>query len=218
MKVYCLILLLASVAAVELTADEFQTKLRGLKKRKKKKGKDPWLELDDIRNSGKVCHGREEQIIPIASVLHYSDDACTTLDTNPDFKGYYTNTDATPGTPEANYRYFCDPVKLKNGEYSQFGITRLSSCYYDNGGNIYAQPVGLCASFFVPSGDTLSVKITSINRSTGEISDEVYFGSECQGDPIATDEDLQNNECLNSTVSGSYQFVIPDAVNIACIN
>ena len=107
---------------------------------------------------------------------------------------------------------------MKNGEYSQFGITRLSSCYYDNGGNLYAHPVGLCASFNVPSGATLSVIITSINRSTGKISNEVYLGSECHGDPIATDKDLPNNECLSSTVSESYQFVIPDAVNIACIN
>ena len=202
-----------SVVAVELTEDEFQTKLQGLKKgKKKKKGKDPWLLDGGLGNSGKVCSGREEQI-PIASVLHYSDDACTTLDTRSNFTGYYTNIDATPGTPEANYTYFCDPVKLKNGEYSQFGITRLSSCYYDNGGNLYAHPVGLCASFFVPTGNILSVKITSIKRTTGEISDE-----NCEGDPIATDKDLQNNVCLNSTVSGSYQFVIPDAVNIACIN
>ena len=219
MKVYCLIFLLASAAAVELTADEFQTKLRGLKKRKKKKGKDPWLLDDGIGNSGKVCRGRgREEQIPIASVLHYSDDECTTLDTNSTFKGYYTNPDATPGTPEANYRYFCDPVKLKNGEYSQFGITRLSSCYYDYGGNLYAQPVGSCASFYAPSGATLSVKITSINRSTGEISDEVYFGPECEGDIIEPLTSHQNNECLNSTISGSYQFVVPDAVNIACIN
>ena len=200
------------MAAIELTA-EFKAKLRGLKNEKK----DPWLELDGgIGNSGKVCRGREEQI-PIASVLHYSDDACTTLNTDPEFNGYYTNPDATPGTSEADYRYFCDPIKLKNGEYSQFGITRLSSCYYDNGGNLYAHPVGLCASFNIPSGATLSVIITSINRTTGKISNKVYFGSECQGDPIATEEDLPNNECLSSTVSAGYQFVIPDAVN-TCIN
>lgn len=150
--------------------------------------------------------------------MHYSDDSCTTLDTNSTFKGYYTNLDATSGTAEADYRYFCDPEKLKNGEYSQYGITRLSSCYFDNGGNLYAHPVGLCASFDIPSGATLSVIITSINRTTGEISDEVYFGPECQDDPIASNKDLPNNECLSSTVSGSYQFVIPDAVNIACIN
>jgi len=168
MKVYCLILLLTSVAAIELTED---WNLRGLKNTKKKV---PWL--DGIGNSGKVCSGREEQI-PIASVLHYSDDSCTTLDTRSNFTGYYINPDAEPDTPEANYRYFCDPIKVKSGKYSQFGITRLSSCYYDNGGNLYAHPVGLCASFFVPSGNILSVRITSINRSTGEISDEVYFQS-----------------------------------------
>ena len=81
-----------------------------------------------------LCPPGKEVQIPIASVLHYSDDECSTLDTRESFRGYYTNPDAIPDTPEANYTYFCDPEMLKLGEYAKFGVTRLSSCYYNDGG------------------------------------------------------------------------------------
>ena len=167
---------------------------------------------------GDLCPPGKEVQIPIASVLHYSDDECSTLDTRESFRGYYTNPDAKPDTPEANYTYFCDPEKLKLGEYAKFGITRLSSCYYNNGGNLYAQPVGMCTSFFPPGGParpSLSVIITSINHTTWEVTDEVYLGPDCEGEPIDGGT-YPNNECLPSNIAGSYQFVIPNAVNIAC--
>ena len=167
--------------------------------------------------NNKLCPPGKEVQIPIASVLHYSDDECSTLDTRESYRGFYTNPDANPDTPEANYTYFCDPEKLKLGEYAKFGVTRLSSCYFNNGGNLYAHPVGMCSSFFIPPGGppSLSVIISSINHTTWEVTTEVYLGPDCQGEPIDGGT-YPNNECLKSNVAGSYQFVVPNAVNIAC--
>ena len=46
-----------------------------------------------------------------------------------------------------------------------YGIHNLDSCYVDNGGNWYFQPLGFCGAF-VMNDKPMSVMFSSINYTT----------------------------------------------------
>ena len=152
---------------------------------------------------------RGQKNIPIASVMHYADTACSSLNVDSDYRGYYQNSDAKPGSPEANYTYFCDPNNLPS--YASYGIRHFESCYVDNGGNWYAQPLGMCA-VFVLGNETLSVKFFSIDPTTGT-THQVYSDMNCTGVPKTEKVTLMNNICQESMFGDmdSYQIMVSGA-------
>lgn len=156
-------------------------------------------------------NGPNSSLIPIGSILHYSDTACSTLNVDSDFHGYYYNPDAVPGTPETNNTYFCDPSTLSS--YTPYGIRHFESCYVDNGGNWYAQPLGLCGAF-VNGNETFSLKFWSIDHTTGITQHQVYTDMNCTV-PKTEKFTVINNICQKSIFVGSYQIVISDAYYLA---
>ena len=149
--------------------------------------------------------------IPIASALHYEDTECSKLSTASDFHGYYQDPDAEDGTPEATYTYFCDPAKLSS--YASYGIYSRSSCYVDNGGNWYSQPLGLCA-VFVKGNETFAVKFSSINVTNHTSYHQVFSDIHCTV-PKTAHETLKSNVCQKSIFVGSYQIIVSGAYFLA---
>ena len=171
-----------------------------------------------------VAHGEER--IPIAMIAHYTDDECSILDTRSDFTGYYRDPNAEPGTAEANYTYFCNPEMLPSYA-ATYGMNSLDSCYVDNGGNWYFQPLGFCGNF-VMNNKPMSVKFTSIDYETRNTVHTVYSDLKCavpkvtdakfSGDCFANNQLAGKNgtakvEAFFSSI-GSYQIIVPDAYNI----
>lgn len=175
-----------------------------------------------------AVHGQEaDSLVPIAMITHYSDNECSTLDVNSDFQGYYRNLNTKPGTAEADYTYFCDPAILSSYD-AVYGIRNLDSCFVNNGGNWYFQPLGFCAAF-VMNNETMSVKFSSIDYTTRKTFHSVYSDLECTV-PKVLDAAASSGMCFvndpkgkNGTDKveagffseiGSYQVIIPDAYNV----
>ena len=147
-------------------------------------------------------------------VSHYVDESCSTLATSKLFRGAFANPDAAAGSAEANFTYFCDPAALSTLSI-EYGIRHLDSCYVDNGGNWYSQPLGLCAAF-VSEGGPFYVKFWSIDASAGATSHQQYRDAACTT-PQSANKTVRNNVCQPSTVPGikSYQVLVPGAVYLA---
>lgn len=172
-------------------------------------------------------HGIEgTELVPIAMITHYTDNDCSVLDTQ-DFTGYYRNPNAVPGTPEANYTYFCNPEMLPSYA-AMYGIINLDSCFVDNGGNWYFQPLGFCGSFVI-NGKPISVKFSLIDHTTRNTIHTVYSDPNCTVPKVLNGE-ARSGECFdnnprgkNGTAKveanafrsiGSYQVTVPDAYNL----
>ena len=179
-----------------------------------------------VRSEPETTAFDSDSLVPIAMITHYSDTECSTLDVRSDFQGYYRNPDAEPGTAEENYTYFCDPAKLSSYA-SAFGIHNIDSCYVDNGGNWYFQPLGFCAAF-VMNNETMSVQFTSIDHTTRTTIHSVYSDLDCTM-PTIVNASAISGACFvndpkgeNGTSKaesaffldiGSYQAIIPDSYN-----
>ncbi|KAL7539875.1 hypothetical protein ACHAWF_006534 [Thalassiosira exigua] len=175
---------------------------------------------------GGAAAASAQTLVPIAMVAHYADRTCSSLDVL-DFRGYYRDPSAAPGSAEAEYSYFCDPGRMST--YADaFGIRTLDSCIVDNGGNWYFQPLGFCGAF-VMNNKTMSVKFTSIDYATRKTVHTVYSDLECTV-PTVADAEATSLECFvnsprekNGTDEveanyfasiGSYHVVLPDAYNV----
>ena len=172
-----------------------------------------------------AVHGHKEGLVPIAMITHYIDTMCSTLDTT-DFRGYYRNPNAKVGTAEANYTYFCNPETLPLAD--TYGIHNLDSCYVDNGGNWYFQPLGFCGAF-VMNDKPMSVMFSSIDYTTRKTIHTVFSDVNCTI-PEVLDAEANSGECFvndpkehhgtagveaNVFASiGSYQVTVPDAYNV----
>eukprot|EP00322_Chrysochromulina_rotalis_P020997 CAMPEP_0115857128 /NCGR_PEP_ID=MMETSP0287-20121206/15413_1 /TAXON_ID=412157 /ORGANISM="Chrysochromulina rotalis, Strain UIO044" /LENGTH=199 /DNA_ID=CAMNT_0003311333 /DNA_START=80 /DNA_END=679 /DNA_ORIENTATION=- len=145
--------------------------------------------------------------IRAASILHYTDGKCSTLATKETVRGFFS-----PATSSGS-SYFCDPEAVSNGTLEEFGIKQLQSCFVDNGGNWYFQPLGLCAAFINLDGP-FYVKFFSINSSM--TSHQQFKDAECTI-PVSEHKIVPNNVCKLSTVPGehSYQIIVPDMVYLA---
>ena len=179
-----------------------------------------------VRSESETTAFDSDSLVPIAMITHYSDTECSTLDVKSDFQGYYRNPDAEPGTAEANFTYFCDPAKLSS-HASAFGIHNLDSCYVNNGGNWYFQPLGFCAAFVI-NNETMSVQFTSIDHTNRTTIHSVYSDLDCTVPKIVAasaisgacfDNDPKGKNGTSKAEAGffsdigSYQVIIPDSYN-----
>lgn len=167
-----------------------------------------------------------QDLVPIAMITHYTGKDCLSLDTL-NFKGYYSNSNAEPGTAESNYTYFCNP-QLISSYTDTYGIRNLDSCFVDNGGDWYFQPLGFCGAFIM-NGKPISVKFTSIDYITRKTVHTVYSDLNCTVADVL-DAEAYSGQCfvnnpkkVNGTAEveasvfssiGSYQVTLPDAYNV----